>query len=127
MLDFEISPDDHAAALAGGFTDEQLTAAYRLQEKAYTRLREVLVQMGVDIRREDPWPTVENKARKQKITWFHDFDENTAGKREDRSGWFIKKDDILQCILHHPYPDKNGDLRCDVSYPSPTIHTAQGN
>ena len=127
MLDFEISPDDHAAALAGGFTDEQLTAAYRLQEKAYTRLREVLVQMGVDIRREDPWPTVENKARKQKITWFHDFDVNTAGKKSDRTGWFIKKNDVLQVILHHPYPDENGYLRCEVDPTPRVIHTLENS
>lgn len=125
MLNFEIGPDDILAMQVADWTDEQRLAAYKLQEKAFTTLREVLVNMGVDIRREDIWPTVENKYRKAKITIWHDFDPDTAGTSRDSSGWFVKQNDVLRAIIRHPYPDRDGELKCKVDYPTPVLHTAE--
>lgn len=102
MLHFGNAPDTRDAMRSAGMTQDQIKAAFLLEELAYAEVRKVLERLGVYISSNDIWPTIENRMIKMKISVIHEYDPMTIGTPDDQGGWFIKKNDELVAIVPHP-------------------------
>ena len=116
------NPDAPDFKRAARMSDEQINITMKIQEMMYAEVRRVLERLGVKIKRDDIWATIENRMIKLKISVMHSFDPKTHGRAEDKGGWFIKKDDVLVARIPHPYLVGRDFYFPPTEYP--TIHTS---